>query len=185
LAPVVGSAIYRAIIEKPIAPDVKGRGVYQFDALPAQQPAALTQKVTQQQITSTPAQLAPVVGSAIYRAIIEKPVAPDVKGRGVYQFDALPQPQLAKGSANQEQTKAATGPQFNANQARVTLRQPSQQAQPQAQTHTYTESHTENHTWHVTINQLPGEDPKALVDKLMREMDKRKAQRTRGKLYDV
>ena len=44
--------------------------------------------------------------------------------------------------------------------------------------------HKEEHTWHVQVVQQPGEDQNQMVDKLMREIDKRKATKKRGTLFD-
>nr|VFK12748.1 MAG: phage tail tape measure protein, TP901 family, core region [Candidatus Kentron sp. LFY] len=41
------------------------------------------------------------------------------------------------------------------------------------------------HTYKITVTQLPGENPDALVARLMREIDRRNQERQRGDLHDV
>ncbi|MBQ4852688.1 phage tail tape measure protein [Pseudoalteromonas sp. MMG012] len=172
---------------------------------------SLTQQVKRQFAPVTQPALSKVEGSALYKGRVEVDEVPTIKPNVLTQ-PVVQQLQPVKSAAPNalsqqirqqlKPTAQHTLPKFKGSASFNAQVEPSEPQTPYLERlnraskrnereepnkpdqHKIVEHH-ENHTWYVTINQQPGENEKALVDRIMREIDKRKAQSQRGKLYDV
>ncbi|KZN57475.1 transglycosylase [Pseudoalteromonas luteoviolacea CPMOR-1] len=155
-------------VTAPKVPDTVGTAHYELNALPEASAPTLTQPVIQQLHTvqsTTPQPLTQPITQHYQHVTASK--VPDVVGAARYELDTLPTTKALPQTFTKEQF------QFN----ELISQYSNSETTP-------TQEHNEYHTWHVTINQQPNENSKELIDRIMREIDKRKAQRERGKLYD-
>ena len=174
-------------------------------------PSTLTQQVKQQLAPVAQPTLPNVESSALYKGRVEVGEVPKIKPSALTQpvvqqlqpvKSAAPSSLTQRVKQQLEPTAQPTLPKFRSSALYDAQIEPSEKQNPylerlnrankrdkteepnKSEQHKIIEHH-ENHTWYVTINQQPGENEKALVDRIMREIDKRKAQNQRGKLYDV
>ncbi|TQF69538.1 phage tail tape measure protein [Pseudoalteromonas luteoviolacea] len=159
---------YQAVTA-PNLPDVVGTARYELNALPDAVAPSLTQPVMQQLHTVNPTTPKPLTQPIAqqYQAVTA-PNVPGAVGAARYEIDSLPISHVPRArTVDKEQIQLNEIISQRSNNETTTSKE-----------------HIEYHTWHVTINQQPNENGKELVERIMREIDKRKAQRARGKLYD-
>ncbi|NOU53088.1 phage tail tape measure protein [Pseudoalteromonas sp. JBTF-M23] len=213
LPSVEGSALFKGRVEVGEVPTIKPNAltqpiVQQLQPVKSDAPGLLTQHVKQQLAPVAQPTLPSVEGSALYKGSVEVGEVPTIKPNALTQpvVQQLQPVKSAAPSSLTQQVKQQLEPVTSStlpnleNTTRYkekTERTPTpylerlnqaskvdERKEPGRSGLHKTVEHNENHTWYVTINQQPGENEKALVDRIMREIDKRKAQNQRGKLYD-